>query len=549
MNLKQGTNLQSGRYTILKVLGQGGFGVTYDAVQNGLNRHVAIKEFFMKEYCERDQDTSSVSVPSTGSRDLVNNYKKKFIKEAQTIAQLDHMNIIRIHDIFEENDTAYYVMKFVPNGSLKQLVEAPERMPIEKALGYIKQIGSALTYLHENNIVHLDVKPSNVLLNEQGKAVLIDFGISKHYDRQGFQTSSTPTGVSKGFAPLEQYQGNINSFTPASDIYSLGAVLYNLLTGQIPPEAHIVNEDGLPPFPEDVPEYLYKAVEHAMQPRRKDRPVSVNAWLKELEPAAIEKEPEQAQKQPEQAQKQLKKNKKEGKTNKPSNASSKKPVDNSTKHINPNNDATEFIKPHPKRKSFTKWLIGMLIVILLGFIIWGIMPDSTHKDTKETKDTKDTSGYATALANLYNKETTASGLEQLRTLSRNECGDASFLLSQLFFQSRLSSDVCPDSIKTLKEITNIEANNDSAHQYLLRAVEQSPENYQAAFELAYNYWKAYSRTEAVPQRDGEKAEHYLKQSRQFAAEANDEIYIHKADSVLEKLEIWKENLKYLELTK
>ena len=288
MQLKEGTLLQGGKYRIESVLGQGGFGITYMAVQTGLNRKVAIKEFFMKEHCNRDADTSYVSVPSFGSRELVEKFKTKFVKEAQTIAEMENDHIIRIYDVFEENGTAYYVMEFLQGGSLADSL--PEGGFSEKvALKYIRQIADALQYIHEEKrILHLDVKPANVMLRKAGVAVLIDFGISKHYDDEGgSQTSSTPVGVSKGYAPLEQYNtGGVSQFSPATDIYSLGATLYKLLTGQTPPDANNVYEDGLPELPESISAPVRTAVTKAMQPRRKDRPQSVGEFLALLEAAA-----------------------------------------------------------------------------------------------------------------------------------------------------------------------------------------------------------------------------------------------------------------------
>ena len=116
MQLSSSTLLQGGKYRIEKVLGQGGFGITYLAVQVGLNRKVAIKEFFMKEYCNRDGETSQVSVGSVGSKELVARFRQKFLKEAQTIAALENPHIIRIYDIFEENGTANYVMEYLQDG-------------------------------------------------------------------------------------------------------------------------------------------------------------------------------------------------------------------------------------------------------------------------------------------------------------------------------------------------------------------------------------------------------------------------------------------------
>ena len=183
--LKPGSALQGGKYRILSVLGQGGFGITYEAEQVALGRKVTVKEFFMEEYCNRDGDTSRVSVPSVGSRETVDRFRAKFVKEAKMIAGLDHQNIIRIHDVFEENGTAYYVMEYLSGGSLLDLQKSKGRLSESDALAYVRQAASALDYIHSLKINHLDIKPGNILLDGKGRAVLIDFGLSKRYDIEG----------------------------------------------------------------------------------------------------------------------------------------------------------------------------------------------------------------------------------------------------------------------------------------------------------------------------------------------------------------------------
>ena len=155
------TTLQGNKYIIDTILGSGGFGNTYLATHAVLGRKVAIKEFFMKEYCDRDHTTSQVIVHTDSSRQIVDKYKQKFLKEAQMIASLKNEHIIQIHDIFEENDTAYYVMEYVDGGSLKDKVESEGALSEIDAINYICQVGDALSYLHSNNILHLDVKPAN----------------------------------------------------------------------------------------------------------------------------------------------------------------------------------------------------------------------------------------------------------------------------------------------------------------------------------------------------------------------------------------------------
>ena len=234
MELKAGAVLQQGKYRILSVLGQGGFGITYLAEQSLLGRKVAIKEFFMKDLCNRNADTSQVTVGSVGSRDLVDRFRQKFIKEARNIASLEHKHIVPIIDVFEENGTAYYVMKYFSGGSLSFNSAIPE----DVALRYTNQLASALRFIHQKRMMHLDVKPSNILLDDEDNVVLIDFGLAKQYDNAGQQTSTTPVGISHGYAPIEQYRsGGVSAFSPATDIYSLGATLYKLLTGTTPPEA------------------------------------------------------------------------------------------------------------------------------------------------------------------------------------------------------------------------------------------------------------------------------------------------------------------------
>ena len=237
-HLQPNTTLQGGKYRIERVLGQGGFGITYLATQLSLQRQVAIKEFFMKDFCCRDEATQTMSTPSTGSSRLVEMYRKKFIKEARNLARLSHPHIISVIDVFEENDTVYYVMQYLSGGSLQEYVKTHGVLSEQEAMKYVKQIASALKYMHEEeHICHYDVKPANILLDDKGNAVLIDFGISKNYDAQGQETTTTPIGMSEGYAPIEQYQQNVEEFSPASDVYALGATLYFLLHGKRPVSA------------------------------------------------------------------------------------------------------------------------------------------------------------------------------------------------------------------------------------------------------------------------------------------------------------------------
>ena len=280
LTLQSGTQLQGGKYVIKQVLGQGGFGITYLAEQVMLKREVAIKEFFMKDSCLRDDETGLVTVPSTGSALQVERYRAKFLKEAQTLASLDHPHIVKVIDVFEQNGTVYYVMPFMNGGSLSDLVKANGRLPEDKAIGYIRQIAAALKYMHgEKRVCHYDVKPANILLDHKGNTVLIDFGISKNYDSAGNETSSTPIGMSMGYAPIEQYQQLVSEFSPASDVYALGATLYYLVMGQTPPTAvSRVAGEGLD-FGAETSLSLRQLIESAMTIGVKQRPQDVDEFL------------------------------------------------------------------------------------------------------------------------------------------------------------------------------------------------------------------------------------------------------------------------------
>lgn len=251
MKLNAGTYLNKGKYRIEKVLGQGSFGITYLATVNivgtlgtiASSTKVAIKEFFMREVNGRNEETVT-----TGSKEgIFYNYKRRFIKEARTLSKLNHPNIVHVLDLFEENNTAYYVMEYLDGGSLDKLIAEKNGLSIFESYHLIKQIASALNYMHSHKMLHLDLKPANVMLNRTGDAVLIDFGLTKEFDEHGCPESSTTVGHgTPGYAPLEQsnYQPG-QGFPVTMDIYALGATLYKMLSGKRPPNASDILNEGI----------------------------------------------------------------------------------------------------------------------------------------------------------------------------------------------------------------------------------------------------------------------------------------------------------------
>ena len=290
MHLKPGTLLQNGKYRIEKVLGQGSFGITYLAtmkIKVGGNLgdmeatvNVAIKEFFMRDLNGREG--SSVTLSSKG--ELFNDYKSKFVKEARNLNKLNHPNIIKVLDLFEANNTYYYVMNYCKGGSLDDKIKHSKCMSERDAVRYAYQIGMALKYMHSQKMLHLDLKPGNVVLDDNGDAVLIDFGLSKQFDSNGEPESSTTIGLgTSGYAPIEQGSYDGKGFPVTMDVYAFGATIYKILTGKCASSSSVLFNEGFP-YKElrekGVSESLIEVIAQAMSPMVKDRFQSVEELLK-----------------------------------------------------------------------------------------------------------------------------------------------------------------------------------------------------------------------------------------------------------------------------
>lgn len=249
MNLPIKHKLQKGKYQIVEIIGQGGFGITYKAIWHtevkgnlgkvATNIPICIKEYFFKDYCYRDEHTCFVKNYSENAGSLFERFKERLIREAKILSKLQHPNIVNVLEVFEENNTAYIAMEYIEGLSLKEIMEQRgTHLPLNEAAHYIKGIANALAFIHEKNITHFDIKPSNIIINQSGDAQLIDFGVSRDYEIENLHTSTTMLSLSKGYAAIEQYDGDaIKSFSPLPDIYALGATFYNLLTGLTPTES------------------------------------------------------------------------------------------------------------------------------------------------------------------------------------------------------------------------------------------------------------------------------------------------------------------------
>ncbi len=249
-----------------------------------LKQRVAIKEFFVKDFCNRDETTSQVTIGITSRTPLFNKLKDKFIAEAQSVFALKHSNIVNVYDVFEENGTAYYVMDYIDGPSLSDILKREGKMSEQKALHYIRQVADALRYVHSKNRLHLDIKPGNIMVEEGDNAILIDFGASKQYDEEAGENTSTLLGKTPGYAPPEQMGNDVVKFTPSTDIYALGATLYKLLTGKTPISANLrISGEELEPLPSSISLKARNAVESSMQMNKKLRPQNIDEFLQILD--------------------------------------------------------------------------------------------------------------------------------------------------------------------------------------------------------------------------------------------------------------------------
>ena len=287
-HLQPNTTLQGGKYRIERMLGQGGFGITYLAHNTVLDVNVTIKEFFLKEDNIRD-DNIVITLSSTKS-ELFLGQKEKFKKEAKRMSAIKNEHVISVFDLFEENGTAYYVMDYVDGENLSDRLKRTGHPMTESEVRLIlPQILDALKAVHDADIWHLDLKPANIMIDKAGNIKLIDFGASKQLNAQkGGATTSTAISYTNGYAPREQMEQNYEKFGPWTDLYALGATLYNLLTKRRPPLPTDMDDDMSEdkhlslPMPTSVSDGMKKIILRLMQTNRNRRPQTVNELIDNL---------------------------------------------------------------------------------------------------------------------------------------------------------------------------------------------------------------------------------------------------------------------------
>ena len=278
--LQVGTVLH-GTYRIESYLSSGGFGNTYVAKNIEFDETYAIKEFFVKGVCQRDGNSTTISVSNSENSDSFAQQKEKFKKEARRLRSLSNPHIVKVYDLFEENGTAYYVMDYVDGENLStRLNRTHSPLSESEVRNYLSQILDGLESIHAAGIWHLDIKPANIMVDKHDVVKLIDFGASKQQSTAGGATASTGISYTNGYAPSEQMAQSFDKFGPWTDFYALGATLYKLLTNQNPPLVTDLSEDESEdkhialPMP-NVSNDMKKLVVWMMQVNRLKRPKNV----------------------------------------------------------------------------------------------------------------------------------------------------------------------------------------------------------------------------------------------------------------------------------
>ncbi|MCV2874342.1 serine/threonine protein kinase [Defluviimonas sp. WL0050] len=300
--LQPGTTLLHGQYTITRFLNNGGFGITYLA-KDSLDRDVVIKECFADAFCRRTK--TIVSARSRAHQNELKSIIRHFIQEARSLSKLRHPNIVGVHQVFEDNDTAYMAIDFVDGRDLMDVVEdANSKLAPEQIVDMTRKLLSAIGYVHEHGMLHRDISPDNILVNQQGEPILIDFGAARESETTTGRKHSALRVVKDGYSPQEFYIAGSEQ-GPWSDLYALAASLYHTISGEAPVNgqarlAAIAEQRPDPYVPlagriEGYPKGFLEAIDKAMITKPALRVQSADEWLAMLDgKVAVDGNPDEA---------------------------------------------------------------------------------------------------------------------------------------------------------------------------------------------------------------------------------------------------------------
>ena len=293
-------------YRVEGVLGQGGFGITYLARDLKLNTQVAIKEYLPLDLVVRDPD-QGIRLKSERSRRRFDWGKNNFLNEARTLARFKHPNLVRVLTFFEDHNTAYFVMEYERGESLRSILKRRKTFEESEILSIALPLLDGLAVLHDAGFIHRDIKPDNIYIRRDGSPVLLDFGSARR--AQDAKSQALTTLLTPGYAPHEQYHSAGDAQGPWTDIYALAAVLYQLISGNKPPESTLRSSAAVSGRPDPLPPAVevgkgrysapfLTAIDTALKMREKDRPQSVAPWKELLAPKLVAPTPKPPQPAP-----------------------------------------------------------------------------------------------------------------------------------------------------------------------------------------------------------------------------------------------------------
>ncbi len=361
------------------------------------------------------------------------------------------------------------------------------------AVEIIKNVLSGLMTMHDAGYIHRDIDPTNIMITSNGKIKLIDFGIAKKMNSLTTHDKHlTQAGQFVGkpeYAAPELVLGAINEQNQTTDIYAVGILLFQCIVGHVP-------------FEGDRSDILQKQL-HSPLPLK----LVKNSGLKKIIAQATEKS--RAKRFQSAAEFRV-----------------------ALERLDLGRESTF------EWKTIYSYIIGGLVACLLGVLL--LFNSDIGSNNNEMLET-DT--FESVIQSIHDTQNPQEVLDALNTFASNGDAEATYLLSRLYFRSRLQDDYCPDSIRSMQQTLNVQYDNIKAHQMLQRAIDLNPKNYQAMYELACDYWKADQRTEAVSTRNGDKAEQYFNLARTYAVEANDSLYLRMIDVYLADIKKWREYIK------
>lgn len=292
MGLAEGTLLLENQFTITRILARGGFGITYLATDTNLDRVIVIKECFPEAICYRDGNR--VRVRSDNLEGQYSSVVKLFMREARSIAKLRHPNIVGVHRVFEDNGTAYMALDLIDGQDVLDMIndEARQFSPDQVKDMLIKLL-DAVALVHDEDLLHRDISPDNILLDKWGSPVLIDFGAAREEASKETRALSSMLIVKDGYSPQEFYFAG-GKQTPSSDLYALAATFYHVISGKAPPNsqtrmAEVASNNPDPcmqltgRFDHYEPDFL-AAIDMAMKVLPKDRIQSAPEWAAMIDP-------------------------------------------------------------------------------------------------------------------------------------------------------------------------------------------------------------------------------------------------------------------------